>query len=102
MLLINWGENEIGHNRYGFITPKRLGPAVVRNRIRRLLREAVRYHHPQLRQGYDVVFVAKAKLVQQPYQEVLRHVTWLFKQTGLLSKDTTSHEMVSFESDSLL
>lgn len=102
MLLINVGENGEGHNRYGFVTPKRLGTAVVRNRTRRLLREAVRYYHPQLHQGYDVVFVAKAKLAQQPYAEVLRHVAWLFEQTGLLARDTTSHEMARSEGDSLL
>jgi ribonuclease P protein component len=102
LLLINVGENGEPHNRYGFVTPKRLGSAVVRNRVRRLLREAVRAQHPHLCQGYDVVFVAKAKLVQQPYSEVLRHVTWLFEQTGLLKRDTTSHEMASPESDPLL
>lgn len=79
--------NEIGHNRYGFITSKRLGNAVVRNRVRRLLREAARYHHPHLCQGFDVVIIARAKLVQQPYQEVLRYTAWLFEQAGLLKKD---------------
>lgn len=102
MLLISVGENGETHNRYGFVTPKRLGGAVVRNRVRRLMREAVRAQHPHLRQGYDVVLVAKAKLVQQPYIEVLRHVTWLLEQTGLLKRDTTSYEMASSESDPLL
>jgi ribonuclease P protein component len=102
MLLVNFGENSRSHNRYGFITPKRLGSAVVRNRVRRRLREAVRAHHPQLRQGYDVVFVARSTLAQQPYSEVLRCVSNLLEQTGLLRRDTTSYEMAGPESDSLL
>jgi ribonuclease P protein component len=101
-LLINYGENGQSHNRYGFITPKRLGSAVVRNRVRRRLREAVRACHPQLRQGYDIVFVARAALAQQPYSEVLRHVTNLLEQTGLLKRDIASYEMAGPESDPLL
>ena len=102
MLLVNYGENGQSHNRYGFITPKRLGSAVVRNRVRRRLREAVRACHPQLRQGYDIVFVARAALAQQPYSEVLRHVTNLLEQTGLLKRDIASYEMAGPESDPLL
>src|SRR6185312_15494468 len=34
--------NNLPHNRYGFSVSKRLGGAVVRNRVKRLLREAVR------------------------------------------------------------
>jgi hypothetical protein len=34
--------NQLPHNRYGFVTSKRVGKAVVRNRVRRRLREAIR------------------------------------------------------------
>jgi len=42
--------------RVGYTTPKALGPAVVRNRIRRRLREAVRLQLPQLGAGWEIVF----------------------------------------------
>jgi ribonuclease P protein component len=51
--------NDIGENRYGFAVGKRAGNAVVRNRAKRLMREAARKYHPRLKQGNDIVFIAR-------------------------------------------
>ena len=76
--------NNLPHNRYGFVTSKRVGKAVARNRVRRLLREALRSLHPQLRHGYDVVVVARPAIVGQPYAVVQRIIEGLAQQAGLL------------------
>lgn len=52
-------ENGGDANRYGFAAGKRIGGAVERNRAKRLVREAVRTLHPRLRQGFDVVLIAR-------------------------------------------
>ena len=44
--------------RVGFVTSKRIGGAVVRNRVRRRLREIVRTHQTRLRRGFWLVLVA--------------------------------------------
>ncbi len=64
-LLLSLLPNRLGYNRYGIVTSKRLGGAVVRNHTRRLLREALRRAHPQLCQGYDLVIVAHPGSVGQ-------------------------------------
>ncbi len=69
-LILSVTPNQRAHNRYGFITTKQLGKAVARNRIRRLLREAVRHAHPQLHTGYDMVLIARQSIVGQPYEAV--------------------------------
>lgn len=79
--------NILGYNRYGFITSRRVGKAVIRNRVRRILREVTRYHHIHLRQGYDVVFVARQRIVEQSYANVKAHVGKLLEQAGLLRTD---------------
>jgi ribonuclease P protein component len=45
--------------RVGFITSRRVGSAVVRNRVRRRLREIVRRHQHDLRQDLWIVLIAK-------------------------------------------
>lgn len=86
-LTLSLAPNSLTHNRYGFITPKPLGKAVERNRVRRLLREAVRALHPHLQPGHDVVLIARRPLVGQPFIEVQRIVTELFGQAGVVESD---------------
>ena len=45
--------------RAGFVTSSRLGGAVVRNRVRRRLREIVRRHQHELRRGFWFVIITK-------------------------------------------
>ncbi len=79
--------NDLPHNRYGFSVSKRLGGAVVRNRVKRLLREAVRTTPQEMGpivSGYDVVFIARPPIVGQPYAEVREVVRVLLRRAGLL------------------
>ena len=70
LLVLRSLPNQLAHNRYGFVTSKRLGKAVVRNRVRRRLREIVR--SLPLQAGWDVVISAKAKSAQANFQELKR------------------------------
>lgn len=77
--------NDLEHNRYGFITPKYLGTAVARNRVRRQMREAVRLLHPHLEQGYDMVIIARSAIMGKPFQEIQRIVIQLCERANLKS-----------------
>jgi ribonuclease P protein component len=54
--------------RVGFITSRRLGSAVVRNRVRRRLREIVRQHQHDLRQDSWMVVIAKRDAANASYR----------------------------------
>ncbi len=56
---IHMVENELSHNRLGLSVPKRAGNAVMRNRIKRLLREAFRMMGNPSTQGYDMVVTVR-------------------------------------------
>ncbi len=75
--------NALEHNRYGFVTSRRQGNAVARNRARRLMREAVRHAHAHLRPGFDLVFVARNAISDHPYSEIKEALDGLFRRAGL-------------------
>jgi ribonuclease P protein component len=54
--------------RVGFITTRRLGGAVVRNRVRRRLREIVRRHQHALRQDFWIVLIARRDAANASYR----------------------------------
>jgi ribonuclease P protein component len=56
--------------RFGFTTPRALGKAVQRNRIRRRLRECVRLRKERFPAGLDVVFNPRRALLDAPWPEV--------------------------------
>lgn len=56
--------------RLGLITSRRAGPAVVRNRLRRLMREIFRAHQAKLRPDVDIVLVMRSGAAKISYQEL--------------------------------
>jgi len=77
--------NELSFSRFAFIISKKVHKrAVKRNRIRRLLREAVKEFLSQSRPGFDVVFLVKKNLIDQELSAVKMAVNQAFQKSGLL------------------
>jgi len=66
--------------RIGFTTPRALGKAVVRNRIRRRVREAVRLHLEQLSSEWSIVFNPRRQAMEAPFPALEREVEKLFER----------------------
>lgn len=63
-------ENGRGVNRVGYTVSVKLGHAVVRNRVRRRLREIYRLNSPALSSGWDIVVVARSRCVGADYRKM--------------------------------
>ena len=63
-------KNHLGHNRLGLTASVKLGHAVKRNRARRRLREVYRLNSSDLRQGYDLILVARGRTVTVSWKEL--------------------------------
>jgi ribonuclease P protein component len=59
--------NQLPLSRFGFSIKKALGGAVVRNRIRRRVREIVRCHRQEIPTGWDVVIHPKSAVAKSPF-----------------------------------
>jgi ribonuclease P protein component len=85
-------------SRIGFTTPRGLGKSVVRNRIRRRLREVVRLHWTELAPGWDLVFNPRRNLLDAPTSGIESEVRRLFgniaaaNSSNPLSRDETARE----------
>ena len=76
-------KNGRGHNRLGVTVSTKLGHAVVRNRARRRLREMFRLSQGRMRQGFDVLLVARGKTARIPYSILQRDYDAALSKLGL-------------------
>ncbi len=76
-------KNRSNDVRIGITTSKKIGNAVHRNRSRRVIREAFRILAPNVKQGYDLIFVARGKTPFIKSTEVCRAMTQQFKNAGV-------------------
>jgi ribonuclease P protein component len=90
LLVLRVLPNGLSHNRYGFVTSKRLGKAVVRNRVRRRLREGVRTL--PLRSGWDIVISARAQAAQANFHQLKRAAANLLARAHILDDAAPSRE----------
>ena len=79
-------KNRLGRNRLGLVSSTKLGHAVVRNRVRRRLREIFRLNQSGLAQGYDMILVARTRAVGAEYRELERAFLSVCGKLGLREK----------------
>ena len=66
--------------RLGLTVPRALGGSVVRNRIKRRLREAFRLHCAELDPGWDIVLNPRRTALEAPFAELERSIRKVIQQ----------------------
>ena len=69
--------------RVGFAVGKKIGNAVVRNRVKRRFREAFARQLPNVKPGYDLIFIARSEARDETFASLLRTIAYLLKKAGL-------------------
>ncbi len=76
--------NRTGINRVGITVSKKLGKAVVRNRVRRRLREVYRLNEEKFSPGWDIVVVARSRCISASFEKLTDSYLSLAGKAGIL------------------
>ena len=82
LLVVRVLANGLDHSRFGFLVSKRIGNAVVRNQVKRRLREVVRL--APVKPGWDAVFIARRDINQADFQQLKQAAENLLRRTQLV------------------
>lgn len=84
-LVLIFSASRRGDKKIGLAVGKKVGNAVMRNRVKRRLREAVTPLLPDIKPGYRLIFIARQAIAQASYQEIESAVRRLLDKAGVLS-----------------
>ena len=76
--------NEEQNIKIGFAVGKKMGTAVIRNRVKRLMREVFRHRREELKNGVEIIWVARKKLIAADIYTYDRIFMRLAKRAGIL------------------
>ena len=79
-------ENGLESNRLGFSVSKKVGKSVVRNRIKRIYREAFKILNSNLKNGFDLIVVARKPAAKSTFIEAEEELRKICSRAGLLKR----------------
>jgi ribonuclease P protein component len=82
LMLLKTLPNGLEFNRYGFIVSKKVGKAVVRNQVKRRMREVARL--TPVTPGWDLVFIARSEAANAEYRDLKAAMELLLRRARLL------------------
>ena len=82
-------KNKNTANRIGITVSTKVGKAVVRNRVRRRIREAYRKNEGAFLSGYDIIFVSRVRAASVSFSEIEKNILSLSRSFGILREGET-------------
>jgi ribonuclease P protein component len=82
LLVLYAAPNDLGRTRIGITVSSRVGNAVVRNKVRRRLREALRARLDRLTPGNDLLVIARPAAAQARWQELSTALDVVLERCG--------------------
>lgn len=86
LYVLETARDAAGKRAVGFVTSRKVGNAVERNRARRLMRETWRLNKHRLKPDFEMVVVARAAMRGKSLQAVEEYLLAMFKAAGVLTE----------------
>lgn len=83
-LILYIKKNKLEESRFGITITKKIGNAVVRNKIRRRVKEIYRLNLHRIKDGYDLILLPKKNVVDISYKELESALIHILKISGML------------------
>lgn len=83
LLVVYHLPNEKDYNRLGLVVSKKVGNSVVRNRVKRRIRESYRLNENALKKGYDLIIIARVRASEADYKSIEKAFIHLMKKIHL-------------------
>lgn len=77
-------KRKYGPVRVGFSVSKKVGKSVLRNKIRRRLKECMRCYYPEISGSFHIIFIARKPIAEAAYSQIKDEMQYLLKKAGLL------------------
>ncbi|MBC8590883.1 ribonuclease P protein component [Wansuia hejianensis] len=78
--------NNLDKTRVGYTITKKIGNSVVRNKIRRRMKEIYRLNFHNIKEGYDIVFIPKKNVVNMSYDQLENSFLHIMNMARVLKK----------------
>jgi ribonuclease P protein component len=86
-LVVYFLPNQFASIRFGFCVGKKIGSAVRRNRIKRLLREAVKVINLPFQGNWDIVLVARTPILSARLQSIIMEIEYILVKIGIIKNE---------------
>ena len=70
------------YSRWGLVVSRKVGSSVVRNKVKRMLREILR--HTDITPGWDIVIVTRPYINNMDFGDIKNQVTVMLEEAGLI------------------